>query len=44
MISNDLKLINPYNWRKLKVVAIVQARVGSIRFPNEVMNLIVNCQ
>ena len=25
----------------MKVVAIVQARVGSIRFPNKVMNLIV---
>ena len=25
----------------MKVVAIVQARIGSIRFPNKVMNLIV---
>lgn len=38
LMSEDQNLINPSRWaRSLKIVAIVQARMGSMRFPNKVM-------
>jgi glutamate-1-semialdehyde 2,1-aminomutase len=38
LVSVDQNLINPSRWgRVLKTVAIVQARMGSMRFPNKVM-------
>lgn len=37
---DEVELLNPSNWNKMKVLAITQARTGSSRLPNKVMKMV----
>lgn len=39
---NEIELLNPSNWKSMKVLAITQARTGSTRLPNKILKTVNN--